>query len=414
MQVIRRLTFAAFGMHSADQIAVTAVPLLAAVAFDASAEIIGLLVACQALAHLLGSIPSGLIVDRTQPRRGAVAAAAISALGFAGVAVSVHTSSLMWFAAGVTVAGFGVVLFVLVALSTIPLVAAANDIAAANSSVEIARAIPTLAMPFVVGFLVDGGFSAGLFVLAAAAAAASLGLAWRLPRFPARSNDRENVFSTIRAGGRFVIAHPLLRPIVICAVFWNFAFSALLVILVPLLLDYHGAPPSAFGIALSAFGAAMILGTWTAGRVARVLPPGFILIFGPGSSFVAIVMLLAVPAGGGASGPAGGTLGAIYAILFALGFGPSMWMVAQNTIRQLVTPAPMLGCVNAMIQTAIYGMRPLGALTGGLVAGALSPQAGVIFVIFAFGLSFAAAVFSPLRSVHSFAGLREDRRFARA
>jgi len=398
MQVIRRLALSACGMHTADQIAITAVPLVAAVAFEASAEVIGILVAAQALAHLLGSIPSGLVVDRTQPRRGAIAAATISATGFAGVAVSIHLQSLIWFGLSVSVAGFGVVLFVLVALSTIPLVSTAGDIAAANSSVEIARAVPTLAVPIAIGLLVDAGLAAGIFALAAASSAGALILAPGIPEFEVPPRETEPVLQTILKGARFIAGEPLLRAIAICAIFWNLAFSALLAILATLLLSTYGAPLSAFGIALSAFGGAMIAGTWTAGKVSRWLPPGVILIFGPGSSFVAILALFAMPADG--------PVGIIYVIFFALGFGPSMWMVAQNAIRQLVTPRPVLGCVNAVIQTAIYGIRPLGALAGGFVAGAVSPGAGVIFVTVAFGLSLAAAVFSPLRSVRSFAGLQ--------
>lgn len=406
MQVIRRLALSAFGMHTADQIAVTAVPLLAAVAFDASAQVIGILVACQTLAHLIGSIPAGLIVDRTAPRFGAIAAAAISALGFAGVAASIHFGSLAGFAACVTVAGFGVVLFVLVALSTIPLVAAAGSITAANSNVEIARAIPTLAVPFVVGQLAQHGVTVGVFALAAAAATAALLLNSRLPHFEPARRQETNVFLSILEGGRFVARQPLLRPIAICAIFWNFAFSALLVILVPLLLDHYKAPPGAFGVALSAFGSAMIAGTWTIGRISGSIAPGIVLVFGPGSSFLAVLALALLPAGG--------PVWAIYLVTFFLGFGPSMWLIAQNSIRQLVTPRPMLGRVNAVIQTAIYGVRPLGALAGGFVAGTLSPHAGVLFVATAFGLSAAAALFSPLRTVGSFADLSEDGDLARA
>ena len=58
MSVVTRLQIAGCGMHLADQIALIGVPLAAALAFGASAEVIGVLVACQSLAHLLGSIPA--------------------------------------------------------------------------------------------------------------------------------------------------------------------------------------------------------------------------------------------------------------------------------------------------------------------------------------------------------------------
>ena len=57
--VKRQLTRAAYGIHIADQIALVSVPLVAGLIFDAPAEIIGLLLACQSMAHLLGSKPYG-------------------------------------------------------------------------------------------------------------------------------------------------------------------------------------------------------------------------------------------------------------------------------------------------------------------------------------------------------------------
>jgi hypothetical protein len=34
-----------------------------------------------------------------------------------------------------------------------------------------------------------------------------------------------------------------------------------------------------------------------------------------------------------------------------------LWLICQITVRQLVTPAPLMGRVNATVQTAIYGVR---------------------------------------------------------
>ena len=83
-----------------------------------------------------------------------------------------------------------------------------------------------------------------------------------------------------------------------------------------------------------------------------------------------------------------------------------MWLIAQNSVRQLVTPPALLGRVNAVIQTAIYGVRPLGALIGGAVAGVAGPEAGLGFVALVFAASFAVALFSGLRRVVSYESLK--------
>lgn len=397
MNIIDRLTLAAYGMHIADQIALVAVPLVAALVFQASPEMIGTLVACQAMAHLLGSIPSGVIVDRLQPRSVAITATAISLMGFLGVALSVALANLPFFAITVLLSGCGIVLFVLVALSIIPMVVKAGGLAPANARIEIPRAVASFAVPLGVGIFVGGETARLVFGIASLCALGALTVTLRLPRLPASPRKKENLLKMILEGSALVARHHLLRPIAACAIFWNLAFAALLVAMVPLILDYYHADPGVFGIALSAFGGGAIVGSWLSSRFSHRISPNVILLFGPGSSALAILALLAIPAHG--------PIEAIYASFFLLGFGPSMWLIVQNSIRQLVTPTQMLGRVNAVIQTAIYGVRPLGALAGGSIVGAMSPRAGITFVALAFGCSLAAALFSQLRTVRSYAEL---------
>ena len=396
MSTVRRLTGAAYGIHLADQIALVAVPLVAALGFDASAEVIGILVACQSMAHLLGSIPFGIMVDSAQQRSLAIAATLVSIVGSFGAAASVLAGNVLAFGATITLAGFGAVLFVLTALSILPKAVPANRLASANAAIEIPRAACSFAVPLAVGLVVADIPATWVFAVAGLGAFAALAFALSLPRFETSVRKREPVIPQIIEGGAYVLRHTLLLPISLCAIFWNFAFAALLVVLVPTIQDVYRFDPGTFGIALSAFGLAAICGSWLAGRFAQQVAPSVILLFGPGSSFLAAAGLLVV----GSDGIL------LYVCFFFLGFGPSMWLIAQNSVRQLVTPGTMLGRVNAVIQTAIYGIRPLGALIGGVVVGASDPETGLLVVVLAFGASFLVSVFSGLRSVMSYDGLQ--------
>ena len=144
------------------------------------------------------------------------------------------------------------------------------------------------------------------------------------------------------------------------------------------------------GLAQSAYGAGLILGALAAPAAARRLPPRAILLFGPAVSIAAALLFLAAP-----SRPSG-AFGLAAAGHFLVGFGPMLWLICQTTVRQLVTPSPLLGRVNATVQTAIYGVRPLGALAGGLVAGQAGLTAALVLVAVAFGLSTLVIVLSPL------------------
>ena len=67
-----------------------------------------------------------------------------------------------------------------------------------------------------------------------------------------------------------------------------------------------------------------------------------------------------------------------YAAFFAFGAGPIVWTIAQTTLRQAVTPAPMLGRVSALMMMASFGSRPVGALLGGAVGSAYGLDAAIM------------------------------------
>lgn len=400
MSVLHRLTGAAYGTHFADQIALVSVPLVAALAFGATPEVIGILVACQSMAHLLGSIPFGILVDQQQLRSLAIASALTSFAGFATAALSILLGTVIWFGVGITIAGFGVVLFGLTALSILPRTVAAPALAQANAAIEIPRALCSFAVPLAIGLLIGTAPGWMIFACACIGSLFALSLSLTLPTFEVRPKQQASAFSRVLEGGQYVISHRLLLPISLCAIFWNLAFAALLVVLVPVIREVYQFAPGTFGFALSAFGSAAVVGSWLAGRLAQRIAPSVILLFGPGSSVVAAGGLLLI---------GGDTYEMwLYACFFLLGFGPAMWLVVQNSVRQLVTPPAMLGRVNAVIQTAIYGIRPLGALVGGGVAGSLGPRTGLLLVFGAYVLSFMVAFFSGLRLVRSYGSLSSD------
>lgn len=398
MSVVNRLTGAAYGTHFADQIALVSVPLVAALAFNASPEIIGILVACQSMAHLIGSIPFGILADQRQLRTLAVSSALLSLAGFSGAALTIILGAIVWFAVAITLAGFGAVLFGLTALSILPRAVGPEALAKANAAIEIPRALCSFAVPLTVGLIVSDVPAWAVFAAACLGSVLALWFSSNLPRFDVAPKQDVSVLPRILEGGRYVIRHRLLLPISLCSVFWNLAFAALMVVLVPVIQGIYRYDPGTFGIALAAFGLAAVFGSWLAGRFANLVAPSVILLFGPGSSIIASGGLLVI-------GPDTPEVW-LYASFFLLGFGPSMWLVAQNSVRQLVTPPAMLGRVNAVIQTAIYGVRPLGALIGGLVAGSLGTEAGLVLVVSAYVVSFAVSLFSDLRSVKSYGSLR--------
>ncbi len=390
MKPFTALLGAAAGTHAADQLALATLPLTATLVLGAGPDVLGLLVAAQSLAWLLVSLPAGTWIDRRPRRQLLIAALGLGLLAsvIAVVAAATGITTLLGIAA--FAGASGTVVYVLTSVSLLPSLVAASDLPRANARLELVRAVVSLAAPFAAGLLAQHLSPTWGYALAALGAALALACVLALPRVPAPATGtaRPSFLAAIRAGARFVIESDLLRGISLCAIFWNFAFFALLAIWAPLALGPLGLDPAHMGLAQSAYGAGLILGALVAPISSRRLPPLAALIFGPAVSVLAAGLFLAALSGHGFGLSAAG--------FFLVGFGPMLWLICQTTVRQLVTPLPLMGRVNATVQTAIYGIRPLGALVGGVVAAHAGLPSALLVVAAAFVLSTLVIVLSPL------------------
>jgi hypothetical protein len=116
------------------------------------------------------------------------------------------------------------------------------------------------------------------------------------------------------------------------------------------------------------------------------VPFGRLVVVGPACGLLAALLVLATVA---VPQPVLAGLG-----LFLFGAGPVLWTIATTTLRQAVTPQPMLGRVSAVVMTATFGARPLGAALGALLAGAGGAEAALALS----GLLFAGQLLAILAS----------------
>jgi len=385
-----RLQAATVGVHAADQLALAALPLTAVLLLDAGPGLVGVLVAIQGAAWLLASMPAGIIVDRlTAPV--VLVAAAVLALAAAVVALVAAVSDLLWPLAGAAFIGAaGTVSFVLAATAVVPRLVSPQQLPAGNARLELGRAAATLAAPFIVGELATRLSPTWGYALAIVAALFAViwlaGLDRRAIAIP--PSQRQPILAAIREGAAFVLRQRLLRGIALCAIFWNMAFFALWAIFVPFALKVLALDPRQTGAVQMAYGAGLIVGALSGGSLLTRLPPNVTLLFGPGVSAIAGVLLLL------STRMPGPILPAI--AYFLVGFGPMLWLICQTTVRQLVTPPELLGRVNATIQVAIYGMRPIGALLGGWLSATVGYEAALLTVALGFTASFAVVLLTPL------------------
>ncbi|QCK86662.1 MFS transporter [Phreatobacter aquaticus] len=383
--------FATAGLvQAADQIALAALPVTAVLVLHAGPGLVGALVAAQTAAWLVVSLPAGVLVDRSDKRVVLLAALTLSVIAMAAATLAAFAGSLAILALAAFLAAVGTVTFVLVQIGLVPQLVAPAEFPKANARIELSRALAATAAPFVVGFLAERLSPLAGYPLAASLALGSLALAYGLrpPASRIAAPERPPVTQAIAEGARFVLREPILGAIGLCAIFWNFAFVALLAIFVPFALQRLGTDVAGAGLAQGINGLGMIAGAAAAPFIFARVQPRTVLLFGPISSTIGALLMVLSPRIGGLP---------VAALAFGLiGFGPMLWLVMQTSVRQTVTPAHLIGRVTATIQVAIYGIRPIGALAGGLTAQVFGLDAAMMLVAAAFAISALVSVASPL------------------
>jgi hypothetical protein len=81
---------------------------------------------------------------------------------------------------------------------------------------------------------------------------------------------------------------------------------------------------------------------------------------------------------------------------FLIGAGPLLWTISTTTLRQAVTPGELLGRVSAVIMTATYGARPVGAAIGALVGTAYGAETCILVAALGFLVQALVIVSSPV------------------
>jgi MFS family permease len=379
--------------HVGTMVSHLALPLLAATSLGATPWDMGLLVAAERGAFLLVGLPAGVLLDRVRRRPVMIAADLVRFTLFASIPLA-WALGVLTFAQLLIVAllgGVATVFFDVAYQSVLPAVVGRAGLVEGNVKLESTRAAAEAAGPALGG---------GLAQLVGAAAAVLLDAVTYLvsAAFLLRMRTREAVASpdparSLRAemaeGLRYVLGHPLLRPITLCTGTANLFSGVLAAVSVLFLARELGQPPAVIGLVLAAGSAAGVLGAFTAGRWIRGLGQArtivtSLLVTGP----VAFALPLTTPG----AGLAWFALG-----MAAVWYGGVVYNVAQVSFRQSVCPDRLLGRMNASIRFLVWGTIPIGGLLGGALGELLGLRATLLVTAVGLVLSPVWVVASPLR-----------------
>jgi MFS family permease len=374
----RRLWFGQTISVFGDQITQLGLPLVAVLTLGADATQMGTLTAVGLLPHLLFSLLAGVWLDRVRARRRLMIAAD---LGRAALIASIPVA----FGLGVLsmpqlyVVGFlSGTLAVIFDLSWNTLFVSVTErdrYVEAMALLNGSRSLASVAGPTVGGILVQI-LGAPLAMLGDAFS--YLGSVVFLRRIrapePPIENEEGSTRERLLAGLSFVIGDPIMRPTLLSVATVNlftFASSALFILYATTTL---GVSPGALGLALGTGSVGAVIGAIFATRIGRRIGLGPAYALG---LVVFPVSLLLIPLAGPEM-----SMTLILALLFGSEFGAGLGvMILDINVGAIIyarTPDRIRARAAGAFRFINYGVRPIGALFGGLLGGAIGVREAIL------------------------------------
>jgi MFS family permease len=381
----RRLFASILVSSLGGQVSMLALPLTAAVLLHASPTQMGLLTAFEIAPFVLLSLPAGVWLDRVRKLP-------VYIIGEAALALALASVPLAWWLGQLTMAWMYVVGFVMgcvhvVAGSASQIVL--TQVVARERLVE-AHAKNALASS---GAEVVGPGLAGALIKAVGAPVALLVDAFMLAcsvavlrgvRVAENLQRRAGAgfVAELRAGLAFVRGTPLLVGMAITVGFWQMCHHAAVVVQILHATRTFALSEQDVGLAFVGLGLGTVLASVFGKRISGAIGPGPCMLLGMGTTGAGWLLFAAAPQG---------WLGfwAFAAMLLLFGFGAVLIFINFLSLRQAVTPAPLLGRMTSTMRWLILLPAGPGALIGGWLGEHVGLRASLAF---AGGVALTAAL----------------------
>lgn len=349
-----------------EQITLFAIPIIAAVTLRATPGQMGFLNAAQTLPFLLFTLVAGAWVDRLRRRPLMIWADVLRSV----LLLTIPLAALAgWLNVALLAAvGFvtttATVFFDVADQSYVPTLVPPDQLVPANARLEASRSGGLIAGPGLAGLCLQFLSPSLTVIVNVATYAFSAGCLAAIKvgekKEPAGAVRRPSLGADISEGLGFVLRHPLIRPLAMCAFLWNLSWFNLTTVLVLFVTRDLQLPAAVFGTVLSVQGLGMLLGAAVASRLRGALAVGPAIVLGPAICALGTPIVYTAQLG---------HLPLLHLLVgqFLFGLGPTIWTVNQLSLRQAITPRGLQGRVNATVRFITYGMRPVGAVLGGFL-----------------------------------------------
>ena len=361
-----RLFSASVISNLSDGLLAVAAPLLA-ISLTKDPVLISLLSAFVMLPWLLFAIPIGLIVDRSDKRLLITFTNSIRFItaGLVALAIATDTMTIYWLLLATFVIGANEVATDTAAQSLIPVILDKKNFEKANSRMNIAETViqsfigaplsgflyaTSIVLPFILNSL--GFLIAAIFVFMIPAHLISQGTS-------AETTDAEkkSFISEIKFGLNYLWNDRPLRRIVATTSSMGFFFSLATSTLILFITETLGVQAKYFGILMAGAGLGAVLGGF--------LTPALSKKFGRGGILAAAIFISSISILFQGLSPNVWVFGVIG---FISSFAITNWNILLMSCYQVLIPSELYGRIHGARRTFVWGVTPIGALAGGVIA----------------------------------------------
>ena len=361
-----RLFSASVISNLSDGLLAVAAPLLA-ISLTKDPVLISLLSAFVMLPWLLFAIPIGLIVDRSNKRLLITFTNSIRfiAAGLVALAISTDTITIYWLLLATFIIGTCEVATDTAAQSLIPVILDKKNFEKANSRLNIAETViqnfigaplsgflyaTAIVLPFILNSL--GFLIAAIFVLMIPAHLISHG-----PTEAEDDLEKKSFLTEIKFGLNYLWNDGPLRRLVATTTSLGFFYSLSTSTLILFITETLGVQAKYFGVLMAGAGSGAVLG--------GILTPALSKKFGRGGVLAVAIFVSSITVLFQGLAPNVWVFGAIG---FVSSFTITNWNILLMSCYQVLIPAELYGRIHGARRTFVWGVMPIGAFLGGVIA----------------------------------------------
>jgi Major Facilitator Superfamily len=403
-RIYRRLWTSILISSFGGQVTLLAIPLTAAVLMHAAPTQMGLLTAMEIVPFVLFSLPTGVMLDRVRKLP-------VYIVGELSIAVAVATVPVAWWLGSLSMAWLYGVGFLIGAVNTaagsaaqivltqiVPrerLVEAHAKNALAQSAAEVTGPAAAGALIKLTGAPIALLADAGLLLISAS-------ILRGVPLKETPGSEHTAFWAALREGLNFVRGHRLLVTMAACVGVWQLCSQAATVVQILFAIHNLGLSERGVGLSYVALGVGTVFASATGHRVVRRFGPGPTMVLGFAISGSGWLLLSVAPVG--AFG-----IFAYAGMLLMYGVGAIFIFINFLSLRQSVTPGPMLGRMTSTMRWLILLPAGPGALLGGWLGEHLGLRSALGFAgVTTLTLAFIAWRLPVIRSVTTLPTLKAE------